>query len=215
MNILLIPGLNSTGYSGNARSSALAVSLKAISHSAGCTFHTVSLLDFKRFDTMSAQVEELLENTEPNTTVVASSFGVWLLLKALSRTNWVNPPFRHLVLANPFTEVRSIYEVLPPLVREIPSYTGFWRKGGHGVKGFWTPPSLVRDMLDDANDIYDGRLKNLTGCGQRITLVSNGKSYAPPSSILKLAKALNIAETDVVYPEQPHLSRSDIEGILA
>jgi pimeloyl-ACP methyl ester carboxylesterase len=217
MDILFAPGFNSDGLNEDAELAATLIPLlKSYARATNGTYFSADLTNFQTFAGMLAKIEDLIEanpSLRNGTAVaVASSFGAWFLLLAMSRHPAVR--FKRIVLVAPFVEVHSIYYKLWPGVRELPGLiTGFWRSRTSGSPGFYVWPSQVREMLAPANNLYlEDRLASLAG--QPITIVLSKGSYVKPAAVVNLALALGLTEKDIRTDLNLPLSAEDFEKVL-
>ena len=147
-------------------------------------------------------------------TIVASSYGCWIALLALSG-RWKMYPQHHLVLVDPYVDSRNVYDPLPWYGKLFARALGFPRKGENGKRGFWVAPWVVDSMLAARNNIFDsveenGAIPRLAwlACVFRsqvkVLFVGESSSYKPHRTTEKLLSALNTRAEPILPADLPN-----------
>lgn len=152
--------------------------------------------------------KRLRELSNHQVTVVASSYGCWIALLAMSgrwRGCW--RPNHRLVLVNPYVDARSTYDALPWYGKAFARTFGFPRKGENGKRGFWVPPWVVHSMLAPENSVFSGRLLGSMPRDRVLLLdvTSEPSAYKPSATLDQLAQQLATHSLAVSRDEVPHL----------
>lgn len=220
---LLVPGLNSTGQSEGALSASLAQPIQTLAQSVHTSYHTVDLT-FAHcgpyFGTMAERTADMLETwASPDTTVVASSFGVWFALlhyaeqKYQPAPAWL--PFRRLVLVAPYITIQPIASKLPAWKRLGARVTGYKRKGDDNAEEFKIPGRFVHGMLAGKNNLLDGRLANLHGLPITILAAPDAGYHTQEQvDLLKEALQLHPSSIHTLPPNAAALPREEFKKLI-
>ncbi len=149
---------------------------------------------------------KLTELADQEVVVVASSYGCWIALLAMSGdwSRFRRCPGHRLVLVNPYLDAWNTYNPLPRWKKLFSRTCGFPRKGENGKPGFWVPPWVVNSMLDPRNSLLSSRLYrffNGKGYVALLNVITETSTYKPEDTQTVVANALGVTP-EVVTADQ-------------